>query len=136
MGDRMAHIRVPSFHSKSMDYEIGIPRAFSPLPGIELRDMGWLKLAPDEQITLWTDTGKRNDIVRKKWGFYLGNSLNATLRDQGFKTALVISHASTPPRLFLNLVEKSEIAAFERYLIEVNARVACWLDEWLTVKAA
>ena len=115
-----------------MDWEIGIPRVFSPLPGLYLKDMGWLKLAADEQVTFWTDSGKRNDIVRKSWGFYLGNSLNANLSAQGFKTALIISHASNPPRLFLNLVEQSKMREFDAYLLEVNAEVACWLDEWLT----
>ena len=114
-----------------MDWNIGIPRVFSPLPGIELKDMGWVKLAPDEQITFHTDAGRMNDIVRKTWGFYLGNSLNANLSGQGFKTALVISRASNPPRLYINLVERDRMQDFERYLAGVNAEVACWLDEWL-----
>lgn len=113
-----------------MDWEIGIPRVFSPLAGIELRDMGWIKLAPDEQITMKTER-RQNDILRKSWGFYLGNSLNANLSKQGFKTALVISHASEPPRLFINLVEIDKMEDFNQYLIDVKAEVTCWLDEWV-----
>ncbi len=108
------------------------PRRFTPLVGLEIRDCGAIELGIDEQITVTTETGIGNDIVRKEWGFYLSNSLNANLTAKGFKTALVVSHASTPPRTYLNLVERDKMAAFEAYLRAFNARVACWLDEWPT----
>jgi hypothetical protein len=107
-----------------------VPRAFSPLAGIQLRDMGEVLLSEDEQVTFRTESGKSNDILRKEWGFYLSNSLNAYLKGQGFKAALVRSHASAPPRLYLNLVEIEKMDAFMDYLDEFDAEVACWLDEW------
>ena len=108
-----------------------IPRAFSPLEGIQLKDMGDINLATDEQLTFVTDSGKPNDIVKKEWGFYLGNSINANLKGQNFKLALAISFASKPPRLYLNLVEMEKMDAFEKYLKDFNAKVVCWLDDWM-----
>ena len=49
----------------------GSPRPFSPLPGIQLKDVGTIELSPDEQVTFKLESGRKNDIVRKKWGFYL-----------------------------------------------------------------
>lgn len=106
------------------------PRKFSPLAGLEISDCGEIELGLDEQITVTTEAGKANDIVRKEWGFYLSNSLNANLAAKGFKTALVVSYASAPPRTYLNLVEREKMLAFEAYLRAFNARVVCWLDEW------
>ena len=111
-----------------------VPRQYSPMDGITIHDMGDVTLNPDEQLTFRTESGKCNDVARKEWGFYLSNSLNWNLRKQGFKTALVASHASTPPRLYLNLVEVERMEAFQRYLTTYNAKVVCWLDDWLEAK--
>ena len=108
-----------------------VPRTFCPLEGITLHDVGDVVLGEDEQLTFTTESGKRNDIVRKEWGYYLSNSLNATLKREGFKTALVVSYASTPPRLYVNLVEVEKMVAFTEYLQEFSAAVVCWLDEFL-----
>jgi hypothetical protein len=108
------------------------PRKFSPLVGIEINDCGEIELGLDEQITVATEEGTGNDIVRKEWGFYLSNSLNANLAAKGFKTALVVSYASDPPRTYLNLVERDKMAAFDAYLRVFHARVVCWLDEWFS----
>ena len=107
------------------------PRKFAPLVGLEIGDCGEVELGIDEQITVVTEAGRGNDIIRKEWGFYLSNSLNANLAAKGFKTALVVSYASAPPRIYLNLVERDKMAAFEAYLRAFDARVLCWLDEWL-----
>jgi len=105
------------------------PREFSPYPGIVLRDLGDVWLAPDEQLTFRTPSGAGNDIVRKEWGFYLTNSLNATLRSQGLKTALVASGAGEP-RLYVLMVEARKLDAFESYLAQSGMRLIVWLDEW------
>jgi hypothetical protein len=107
-----------------------VPRRFSPLEGLELSDMGDVYLEEDEQLTFRTNSGDANDIVRKEWGFYLSNSLNWNLKKQGFKTALVISYASDPPRLFINLVKDKKMDSFRKYLSEYNVRVVTWLDDW------
>jgi|CXWL01.1.fsa_nt_gi hypothetical protein len=111
------------------------PREFSPYPGITLRDAGDLWLDAGEQVTLRCPSGAGNDITRKDWGYYLTNSINANLRDQGFKTALVASGAADP-RLYLMLVERGQQPAFESYLAEYGMRLVAWLDEWRGGKLA
>ena len=115
-----------------MEYQfLQTPRTFQPAPEITLKDMGEIRLAPNEQVTFATASAKKMDIVQKEWGYYLGNSVNGTSVRQGFKTALVASFFVTPPRLYINLVEIEKIEQFENYLKSVNSRVVCWLDEWL-----
>jgi hypothetical protein len=109
------------------------PRTFSPLMGIELKDMGTVCLKPDEQLTFVTESGLANDVCRKEWGFYLSNSNNANLKDKGFKTAIVLSPLD-PPRIYVNLVELKKMKQFERYMKKFNLSVICWLDEWFEQK--
>jgi len=105
------------------------PRTFVPFPGIELTDMGEVILERDEQVTFRTPSGRGNDVVRKDWGFFLSNSINANLRDQGFKTAMCAS-SSKPPRLYLMLVEEDRQPDFFAYLKRFDSKLVCWLDEW------
>lgn len=110
------------------------PRIFKPLEGLELKDMGSINLELEEQVTFNIDKNKSCDVVRKEWGFYLsGNSLNATLKEKGLKTALTISYASNPPRLYINLVEEDKMDIYKKYLSDFNAKVICWLDEWCDI---
>jgi len=55
-------------------------------------------------------------VVRKPWGFYLTNSLNGTLQDQGIKTALVENRDSR--RTYVMLVDQGRLAEFNAYLAE------------------
>jgi hypothetical protein len=105
------------------------PREFSPYPGITLSDMGDIWLAGDEQVTMRTQQGAGNDVVRKEWGFYLTNSLNANLKAQGFKTALV-SSGTAEPRLYVLLVEAEKLDTFQAYLREYGMVLQAWLEEW------
>ena len=86
------------------------PRKFSPLPGVTISDCGEVELDVDEQITLCLEPGRGNDLIRKTWGFYLSNSLNANLVGKGFRMALVVSYASDPPRTYLNMVATEKMA--------------------------
>lgn len=104
-------------------------RCFNPACDINLRDMGFIELENDEQITFTTASGKTNDIVKKEWGFYLGNSLNWNLKKQGFKTALVSSSFSGEERIYINLVEIEKVDIFNDYLEKYQARIIQWLDE-------
>lgn len=106
------------------------PRVFSPLKGIELKDMGAIILSDNEQLTFKTGSGKSNDVVKKEWGFYLSNSIDSNLKKQGFKTALVASCSNSPPRLYINLVEVEKMEQFKKYLSDFDVKVICWLDEW------
>jgi hypothetical protein len=106
------------------------PRVFNPHEDIILKDIGEVVLEDNEQLTFKTKSGKKNDIVKKEWGFYLSNSLNCNLKKKGFKTALVVSYASNPPGTFLNLVEVEKMDLFKKYLSDFNSKIICWLDEW------
>lgn len=106
------------------------PRKFTPLKGFWLKDMGQISLGNDEQVTFKTKSGKRNDLIQKDWGFYLCNSVNYNLKNQGFKTALVVSSFGGNKRLFVNLVEKEKMRSFLKYVKRNKSEIICWLDEW------
>lgn len=94
---------------------------------IQMRDCGRVFLAADEQVTFVTPSGKEHDFAAKSWGFYSTPSVNARLRDQGFKTALVRNDRTG--RWFVMTVEKERRAEFEAYVAGEDCRVEEWLDE-------
>ena len=55
----------------------------------EMRDCGTLALAPDEQVTLLTESGAEYDVARKDWGFYATPSLNGRLESFGLRGVLI-----------------------------------------------
>ena len=104
------------------------PRVFS-VNGIDCKDFGKLHLDEDEMVSLLADNGKECDITAKDWGYYLGPSLNGRLRNQGYKTALVINEFN---KLFVMVVDRDKIEAFKKYVkTNQDNRIVCWLDEWL-----
>lgn len=106
------------------------PRKFRPIKGLTLKDMGEVFLDIDEQVTFRTKSGRKNDVVQKSWGFYISNSLNHNLKNQGFKVALALSRAGGNARLFVNLVEKEKMKSFLSYIKRDKSEIICWLDEW------
>lgn len=92
----------------------------------ELRDCAAIALEPGEQVTFVTPDGKEYDVCRKEWGFYATPSINGRLRDFGWRAALVINAVG---RLFVMLVEREKMAAFEAYCALDGQRVAAWLDD-------
>ncbi|RMH55659.1 MAG: hypothetical protein D6679_10950 [Candidatus Hydrogenedentota bacterium] len=93
---------------------------------IEITDLGKILLEPWEMITLKTPEGKECDITATSWGYYLAPSLNARLRREGYKVALVVNEAG---KYFINAVEKEKTDLFFRYLKEQGSRLLFWLDE-------
>jgi hypothetical protein len=93
---------------------------------VEIKDMGDVYLAPDEQLTFVTESGCRHDFVRKDWGFYATPSINGRLANEGFKTALVENKEG---RIYLMVVEKCRMDQFDRYCKTGGQRVLSWLDE-------
>lgn len=77
-------------------------------------------------ITLVSPGGKECDVTAKEWGFYLTPSINARLKEKGFKVGLVMNGQG---KFFINAVELDKMALFEKYLNE-DSIVVCWLDEW------
>ena len=105
-----------------------IPRDFTigARNDITIEDWGDLHLAPDEQITLLTDEGRRYDLVRKDWGFYATPSINGRLLNEGFKTALVRNDQG---RLYVMLVEEGKEGLFENYCKAESQQLLGWLNE-------
>jgi hypothetical protein len=93
---------------------------------IEISDCGELHLAPNEQITFVTSSGRRHDFAAKDWGFYATPSLNGRLKDEGFKTALV---RNAQGRHYILVVEEGFLGAFFDYLKSEDQCLVEWLDE-------
>lgn len=109
------------------------PRVFTVgLTGdVHLSDTGEIHLAPDEQVTFVTASGRRYDVTRKAWGFYATPSLNSRLKNEGFRSALV---QNTQGRLFVMLVESGQLKRFDEYCRREKQTVLRWFDE--TAEAA
>ena len=71
-----------------------------------------------------------NHITKKKWGYYLTDSSNHTLKKNGFKTAIVVSQLTKKNKIFVNIVHEKRIAEFQKYLVENKSFVLSWLDQW------
>ena len=110
----------PEFKEKPREFEV---------QGVKIKDFGKLTLDKHEMISLVSASGKECDVTAMDWGFYLAPSLNARLRTQGFKTALVQNPLG---RLFLNAVEVEKMQLFQDYLTEQDSKILCWLDDWET----
>lgn len=91
-----------------------------------IRDYGRVHFQKGEMITLVSPSGRECDVTAMDWGFYLAPSLNARLRAQGFKVALVCNKEG---KLFLNAVECDKHSLFDKYLHGQQSRLICWLDE-------
>jgi RNase P/RNase MRP subunit p29 len=94
--------------------------------GIEIKDMGSVYLAPNEQLTFVTDEGARFDFVRKSWGYYATPSINGRLVQEGFKTALVENEAG---RIYVLVIEAGMMQHFEEYCRIEGQKILQWLNE-------
>ena len=92
---------------------------------IEIADCAQIELAPNEQITLKTESGSEYDIVRKSWGYYATPSLNGRLRFFGLRTVLVKSPSA---KFYILLVENGQEEDFQKYLKVEELTIVCWLD--------
>ena len=104
------------------------PREFS-VKKFTIKDYGKVHLGDDEMVSFVTKSGKEFDFVAKSWGFYATPSVNSRLKNEGFKTALVVNENN---QLYIMAVEKEKIEEFLAYTKDgQNNTVLCWLDEWL-----
>ncbi len=92
----------------------------------EMRDCGTLALAPDEQVTLVTESGAEYDVARKDWGFYATPSLNGRLESFGLRGVLIRN--TLTGRYFVLLVERGREDAFAAYMVQESLEVVAWLD--------
>jgi len=97
--------------------------------GNRVEDMGKIHLEPGEMVSFVYHEGGECDFYAMPWGYYLGPSVNSRLKNEGFKTALVMNR---PGQLYLNAVHKSKIDMFLEYLRtnDMGSRLICWLDEF------
>ena len=91
-----------------------------------MRDCGTLALAPDEQVTLVTESGAEYDVARKDWGFYATPSLNGRLASFGLRGVLIRN--TLTGRYFVLLVERGREDAFDAYMAQESLEVVAWLD--------
>lgn len=92
----------------------------------DMLDCGTLRLEPDEQVTLVTESGAEYDIARKDWGFYATPSLNGRLEQFGLRGVLIRNRGTG--RYFILLVERGREALFDAYCEQENLAVIAWLD--------
>lgn len=103
------------------------PRVFK-VKGVRIKDYGKIYLGDDEMVSFVTKSGEECDFTAKRWGFYLGPSLNGRLSREGFKVALTVNGEG---RLYAHAVLKKEIGRFKRYLSNSRGnKIVCWVDEW------
>ncbi|NOX15393.1 MAG: hypothetical protein GXP61_05135 [Epsilonproteobacteria bacterium] len=103
------------------------PRIFG-VKGHEVKDFGKIYLDSDEMVSFKTKSNKEYDFTAKEWGFYASPSVNSRLKNEGFKTALVVNENN---QIYIMVVEKDKIKEFKRYLKEnQDNRIICWLDEF------
>jgi hypothetical protein len=93
---------------------------------IEIKDCGTLGLAPDEQVTLVTESKAEYDVTRKGWGFYATPSLNGRLASFGLRGVLVRNRLTG--RYFVLLVESGHESQFEAYLEQEYCDIVIWMD--------
>ena len=96
--------------------------------GHNIKDYGKIHLERDEMVSFKTTSGKEFDFVSKEWGFYATPSINKRLKNEGFKTALVLNNENN---IYVMVVENDKLDAFNEYLIHSqNNKIICWLDDF------
>lgn len=104
------------------------PRSFF-VKGMEIKDYGKIFLENNEMVSFVADGGGELDFTAKSWGFYATPSMNSRLKNEGFKTALVVNENN---QLYIMAVKKEKLNDFFAYLKDGHDnRVLCWLDEWM-----
>lgn len=105
----------------------GTPRTFS-MNDVDIRDFGKVLLDANDMVSFKTATNREYDFVAKEWGFYASPSLNGRLKNEGFKTALVVNEFN---KIYIMVVEEEKIEEFKAYLKnDQDNKLVCWLDEW------
>ena len=92
---------------------------------ISIQDCGEVELEPDELVTLGTESGLRHDVCRKDFGFYITQSLNHRVRQNGFRAALMKNDSN---RYYIVLVEIGKEDKFDRYLRMERNELVSWMD--------
>ena len=93
---------------------------------IKIKEVGYVYLKNNEQITLINENKKKHDIVKKSWGYYATSSVNSRLKKEGFKTAIVKNKSNG---YYIMIVDIKKIKNFKNYCKKENQKVIEWIDE-------
>ena len=93
---------------------------------IKIKEVGFLYLKKNEQITFISENKKNYDFIKKSWGYYATSSINGRLKKEGFKTALVRNKFN---KYYIMVVDKKKIKNFKNYCKTENQEVVEWIDE-------
>ena len=102
------------------EFEVGFPEN-----RLKIKDCAHISLSPDEQITFITETGAENDVVRKKWGYYITPSLNGRLLKFNLHAVCAKNRIG---QFFILLVEKGKEKEFQEYIRIEKMKIICWFD--------
>jgi hypothetical protein len=92
---------------------------------IDISDVGQIHLHENENVS-FVMNGKEHDVTAKSWGYYATQSVNARLKNAGFKTALVKNEQD---RYYIMVVDTDKMEAFQQYLDDEKNAIVEWLDE-------
>ena len=90
------------------------------------RDYGEIYLEDGDLVSFVTASGKKSDVVGKSFGFFVTQSMNKRLAEQGLRTALIISQWN---RHCVVVVDTDKMEDFWEYLEKEGYSFGNWLDE-------
>tara|TARA_A100001011_G_C13824742_1_gene640416 strand:+ start:251 stop:601 length:351 start_codon:yes stop_codon:yes gene_type:complete len=93
---------------------------------IKIKEVGFVYLKNNEQITIINENKKNYDFVKKSWGYYATPSINGRLKKEGFKTALVKNKYS---KYYIMVIDRKKLNNFKKYCKEEDQKIIEWLDE-------
>lgn len=108
------------------------PRTFK-LGNFTMIDHGKIHFMSEQKDTneFFSLTNAKNmecDIAATSWGYYLGPSLNSRLKNQGFRSAIMVNKMS---QLYIVAIDEGEMEKFNSYIKQNDLKVITWLDDWL-----
>jgi hypothetical protein len=92
---------------------------------IKIKHLLNIYLKPNEQITFVSKKNREYDFVKKDWGYYATQSINARLKKFKFLTCLVENRITK--KKFILVVYKEKIILFKKYLKKESMKVIKWL---------
>ena len=100
------------------------PRKFLINKKIKLKDMGYILLKNDEQITFIHGKNQEYDVCKKNWGFYATPSINSRLKKNDFFTYIVENKKLQ--RFGIHIVDKKKINLYKKYLKNEKLKIVNW----------
>ena len=93
---------------------------------IKIKEVAFLHLKNNEQITFISENKKYYDFTKKSWGYYATPSINDRLKKEGFKTALVRGKSN---KYYVMVVDNKKLKNFKNYCKTENQKIIEWIDE-------